>query len=147
MIVSINNYIQLRLQAENLAEIPLVKAAKWLDEADILKDSSSSPGFPLRRHVKRGNVFGVYKKGMKSWYIKRIGDYEEVLSVQDVSKIFRLKSRTSLYRKIRNNNIPFTRLHRKGIYFRSSDLMRWAVEKNKYQFIKNIEEGIAELKL
>jgi hypothetical protein len=145
MIAPINNYIQRRLQKENLQEVTLVTAAKWLEEANILKDGVLSPGYPLRRHLYRGNIFGAYKKGNYYWYIKRIEDYQEILSTEELSEIFGLKSRTSLYRKIRKENIPFVQRRRKGIYFKQADVIKWALERDRLDVVEKIrllEEGL-----
>ncbi len=140
MIGKINNYIQRRMQKELLYDISLTEAARWLDEAGILKDSATSPGYPLRRHVHKGNVMGAYQKNNYYWRIRRIEDYEEVLTVAELTRIFGLKSRTSLYRKIRRENIPFQRYRQKGIYFPVSEILRWAVEQNKTELFEKIQE-------
>ncbi|MEJ2634110.1 MAG: helix-turn-helix domain-containing protein [Calditrichia bacterium] len=140
MVGKINNYIQRRMQRELLDDISLTEAARWLDGAGILKDSATSPGYPLRRHVHKGNVMGAYRKNNYYWRIRRIEDYEEVLTVAELTRIFGLKSRTSLYRKIRREHIPFQRHRQKGIYFPVSEILRWAVEQNKTELFEKIQE-------
>lgn len=129
MIAKINNCIQRRLQEENLSEVSLRVAAHWLVEDGILKNSAGEVGFQLRRYFNYNDIFGSFKKG-NFWYIRRIIDYQEILGAQDLSKVFGLKSRTSIYRKIKEEEIPFSRLRRKGIYFTTFDLMKWAIKKN-----------------
>ena len=141
MIASINNYIQHRLKSGDLPEVSLTQAAKWLDEYGILSDSKVTPGYSLRRHILKGNILGVYRKNNYFWFIKRIEDFEVLISARQLSKIFNLKSRTSLYRKIRCHEIPYQRMGKKGIYFRYSDLVKWALERNRediFELIKNM---------
>ncbi|GAB4381309.1 MAG: hypothetical protein Kow0042_31810 [Calditrichia bacterium] len=139
LISEINNYLQRRMQLENLEEVPVTVAATWLHNNKMLKDSSSSPGYPLRRHIHNGNIFGAYKKNNYYWFIRRIPNYNLLLSAKDLSIIFGLKCRTSLYRKIRRNLIPFGRKGKRGIYFQVSDLLKWAVEKNQPEVVEKIQ--------
>lgn len=139
MIAEINNCIQRRLREENLCEISLRVAAAWLIEEGVLKNSVSEVGFQLRRYFNYNDIFGSFKKG-NFWYIRRIVDYQEILSAQDLSNIFGLKSRTSIYRKIREEEIPFSRQRRKGIYFTTSDLMKWAIKKNYMNLYQKLQE-------
>ncbi len=141
MIGSINNYIQRRLQIERLDEVPLSTAAKWLEEVGILKDSRTSPGYPLRRHIHRGNIFNVYRKNNYFWFIKRIDNYSDILSANELKKIFGLKNRTSVYRKMREQQIPFERLNQKGIYFKTLDVLHWAMEANRLDIVEKIRNN------
>ncbi len=141
MIAVINNHIQHRLKGENLAEVSLTQAAKWLDEYGILSDSKITPGYSLRRHILKGNILGAYRKNNYFWFIRKIENFEALISARQLSKIFNLKSRTSLYRKIRYHEIPYQRKGKKGIYFRYSDLVKWALERNRediFELIKNM---------
>lgn len=79
MIALINNYIQYRLQQENLKEVSLTIAAKWLSEANILHDLKSSPGYPLRRYAYRNNIFGAYQKNERYWFIRKIAGYKNLV--------------------------------------------------------------------
>lgn len=144
MIARINNYIQRRLQEENLESIPLKNAATWLAKEGILRDTKSSPGFPLRRHIYRGNILGAVKH--KGWRIYRLAYYEEILDPDDLREIFGLRSRTSVYRKIREEQIPYIRNRRKGIYFKIGDLLKWAIEKRDNESYEKIREKYQEIK-
>jgi len=146
MIARINNYIQRRLQQENIEAIPLKKVSMWLAEDRILRDTLSSPGYSLRRHAVRGNIFGASKINQKFWVVTRIKYYEEILDPLDLSRLFRLKSRTSLYRKIKKEKIPFIRNRRKGIYFQISDLLNWALERKDSEIYQLIEKKYTEIK-
>jgi len=134
----INNYIQARLQRENLEEVAITVAAKWLSKENILKDSRSSPGFPLRRNIKQGNIFGAYKKRDYFWYIRRINGYENIISVRELKQLFDLKSRTSIYQKIELSNIPRRKTNSGRIYFTISELMKWSIQKKKYRVLKKL---------
>ncbi len=139
----INNYIQRRMQVENLQKVPLTVAARWLDEANILKDSPTSPGYSLRRHVYRGNIFGVYKENNYFWYIKKLDEYVEIFTVNELSSLFGLKNRTSIYRKIRKQKIPFHRMKNNGIYFRVSDILKWAMEENQSEIFEKVKKTLS----
>jgi hypothetical protein len=136
----INNYIQTRLQRENLEEVAVTEAAQWLSKENILKDSKSSPGFPLRRNIKHGNIFGAYKKHGYYWYIQRINGYENVISVREFKQLFDLKSRTSIYQKIELSNIPRRKTNSGRIYFTISELMKWSIKKKNYGIIKKLSK-------
>jgi hypothetical protein len=140
MIAKINNYIQRRLQQENLDAVSLKEAATWLAGEGILKDSGSSPGYPLRRHVKKGNIIGICKKDQKYWIITRLKNYKELLDPSDLKAIFDLKSRTSLYRKIKREKIPYIKKENKRIFFQESELLKWALEKGKSEIFQNIQD-------
>lgn len=139
----INNYIQKKLKMENLTEVALPVAAQWLNDAHLLHDTSSTPGSTLRRHVYRGNIFGAFKKKNYFWYIRRIANYDEILNVSDLIEIFGLDCRTSLYRKIRYHNIPYVRRQRKGIYFRASDFLEWALEKKRMDIFEKTQKYLS----
>ena len=134
----INNYIQARLQRENLEEVAVTEAAQWLSKENILKDSNSSPGFPLRRNIKNGNIFGAYKKRNYFWYIQRINGYENIICVRELKQLFDLKSRTSIYQKIELNNIPWKKTNSGKVYFTISELMKWSIEKKNNEVLKKL---------
>ncbi len=144
MIARINNYIQRRLQEENLESIPLKKVADWLAEEGILSNVESNPDFSMRRHIYRGNIFGAVKEN--GWRIHRLPYYEEILDPVDLRGIFGLKSRTSVYRKIRKERIPYIRYRKKGIYFKITDLLKWAVEKKDDKSYREIQKKYQEIK-
>ena len=136
MIAVINNYIQGRLQQENLSEVSLLQAARWLDKGGILKDQWSSRGYPLRRHIYRENIFGAYKKHNKFWYIKKIDNYEQIIGVEELIRTFKLKSKKSIYKKIKIEQIPYSKNNKRGIYFKKNELLRWAFENKKNKFLE-----------
>ncbi len=122
--------------------VSLPMAARWLDEARILKNSPANRGHSLRRHAQRGNIFGAFKKSNYYWYIKKIENYDPILAIPDLKEIFELKSQISVYRKLRSNHIPFSRNGRKGIFVRLSDLMKWAIKNSHtevFEKLKNMD--------
>ncbi|MEJ2051470.1 MAG: helix-turn-helix domain-containing protein [Calditrichota bacterium] len=142
MIARINNYIQHRLKIEDLNEVSLTEAAKWLAEYDILSISKTTPGYSLRRHILKGYLLGAYRKNNYFWFIKQIANFDVLLSTDQLSKIFNLKCRTSLYRKIQYHEIPYHRMGKKGIYFKYSDLVKWALERNREDIFELIKKMV-----
>ena len=138
LISTINNFIQKKLKETKLEEISVVEAARWLDDAKILADSKSSPGFSLRRHIHRGNIFGAFKKNNYFWYISKLADYQEIMSSSDLSKLLGLKSRTSIYRKIQAEHIPYKKNQNESIFFVKTDLMKWALDGKQTDLYKSI---------
>jgi hypothetical protein len=53
---AITAFLKKQLRQPEVAEVPAVEAAKWLDRAGLLADSLSRPGLPLRRLLRAGKV-------------------------------------------------------------------------------------------
>jgi hypothetical protein len=70
-IEEINSHIQQKLREENLTEVRAVDAAIWLDDANLLKDSKSRPGQPLRKLLRLGVIIGSHQEANGRWYICR----------------------------------------------------------------------------
>ncbi len=71
----VNLYLQYQLKKRGLSEVRAVEAAKWLDEARILKDSEQRPGKPLRDLLRANKILGAYQTPPQpngNWYIKKI---------------------------------------------------------------------------
>ena len=71
----INPCLQSRLRGQRRDEVSAVEAASWLDEAGVLKDSSSRPGLPLRKLLRAGRIQGAEQRPPAShgrWYIRRV---------------------------------------------------------------------------
>ncbi len=128
-IVTINNFIQLKL-LENSNRIILKEAAKLLDELNILKDSVSSPGFPLRRLAQKNLIMGAYKEDGK-WFIKKVDDYREILSSTEVAKLLKLKNRNSIYGYIRRHKVPYHQLANGQIVFLRDEFFNWMVHQKE----------------
>ncbi len=72
----INQYLQERLLKENKWEITADLAARWLDDAEILKDSSTRQGLPLRNLLRDNKISGQMKRAAGTskdqWFIRRL---------------------------------------------------------------------------
>lgn len=72
---NINNYLQVQLQRMGLNEVSAVEAAQWLDTAQLLNDSASRPGAPLRRLLRAGAIRGSEQRPSQPhgrWHIVRL---------------------------------------------------------------------------
>ncbi len=73
---AINRHLQSRLARSGYEEVCAIEAAKWVDEAGLLKDSSSRPSLPLRNLLRTGKIVGQNQRpNMKlgRWWIKQRG--------------------------------------------------------------------------
>lgn len=71
----INAFLQEELRRRRVAEVAAVEAARWLDEAAVLKDSGSRPGLPLRNLLRAGRIEGGVQRPPMShgrWFIERV---------------------------------------------------------------------------
>ncbi len=141
-ICQINNFLQLKMNAEEKAEIPLSLAARWLHSENLLSDSKTSPGFPLRRHISKGNILGAYRKNNYFWYIRRIENYSEILSPKEVARLLELKNVTSVYRKIRSANIPFLKFRSGALFVRKNDFLDWAIRNLSMEHFRRIQRRL-----
>ncbi len=135
----INNYIQRRLQQENRNEVSVTVAAQWLDEEGILKDLSTSRGYPLRRYIKRGKIFGVFRRKGRFWFIRKLENYEDIIGARELARVLGLKSRNSIYQKIKLSEIPVERVGKKGIFIYPSQLLRWALENGDLKLFRKLK--------
>ncbi len=69
---AINRYLQRELKQRDEPEVAAVEAARWLDEAGLLRDSSSRPGLPLRKLVRQERLAGQAQEPNGRWFIRRI---------------------------------------------------------------------------
>lgn len=69
---AINSHIQQQLRVRGQKSTTAVEAARWLDEAGLLKDSSSRPGKPLRDLLRANRVTGQRQEMNSRWFIDRI---------------------------------------------------------------------------
>lgn len=129
-IADINNFLQFKMRKEDLTEVPLRIAAKWLHEYDYLKDSKTSPGFPLRRLAKARLIIGAEQRNNYYWYITRQENYRELMSIYEVRKILGIQTLNSLYMKLKKNAIPHVRLNGKRVVFYREEILNWLVQNN-----------------
>jgi hypothetical protein len=130
-LASINNFLQLQLKLKSINEITLLEAATLLHDSGYLKDSKSSPGFPLRRLILANKIKGSVKKNNYFWYLKRIENYRELISPVDLCNIIGFKNIKSLYRKIKRDSVPHLRLKNGQILFYKDEIFPWLIN-NKY---------------
>ena len=68
----ISAFLQQELRRRNLHEVDAVEAAAWLDAAEMLKDSPSRPGLPLRDRLRAGAISGAEQRPPRPygrWYL------------------------------------------------------------------------------
>jgi len=71
-ISKINEFLQNKLKRENIKEVTAVQAAKWLDMADLLRDSEYRRGLPLRNLLRAGKIIGQRQESNGRWFIDQI---------------------------------------------------------------------------
>lgn len=68
-------FIQIKLRTEDLDEVAAVKAAEWLEAAELLSDSRTRPGKPLRNRLRAGEIAGSEQRPATKngrWFIRRL---------------------------------------------------------------------------
>lgn len=141
-IARINNYIQLQLKIKKCSEVPLRTAANWLDRAKYLRDSESSPGFPLRRLISANKIAGAYKKDNYYWFIKQLENYRELVSPGELSMLLGYNNINSFYRRIKKKTIPHFRLKNGQILFYKDEVIPWLISNQYYDSVDKIERLI-----
>lgn len=74
-IAEINTLIHRRLRTEGLEEVTANEAAKWLDRAGLLADSSDRPGRNLRKLLRDGSIRGSIQRPSGKhgrWFITKV---------------------------------------------------------------------------
>ncbi len=130
-IAAINNFLQRRLRMEGMAEVPAKTAAKWLHEEAYLKDSKSSPGFPLRRLIRAKLIFGAFLRRNYFWHIRRLDDYRELLDSSQLCRVLGLKNCKSLYKKVKSQLIPHVRVGENRLMFFRDEILAWLLKHNE----------------
>lgn len=69
---AINEFLQAELRSRERDEVAAVEAAKWLDQARLLTDSTIRPGLPLRDLLRAGLIIGHRQEPNHRWYIDRV---------------------------------------------------------------------------
>ncbi len=67
----ISDFLQRELIKRNLHTVTAVEAARWLDNAKLLKDSKVRPGLPLRDLLRAGRIGGQRQEPNGRWFIDR----------------------------------------------------------------------------
>jgi len=137
-IAEINNFLQYKLRKENFQRVPIKVAAEWLNDYGYLSDSKTSPGYPLRRLIKSNLIMGAVQENNFYWYIEKVENYREILGAKELQEMLGLKTINSVYKKIREQNIPFIRLNNKRVVFYKDEVLNWLLKNNhKLSFIRN----------
>lgn len=71
-ISTISLYLQHELRRQSLPSVTAVEAARWLDRANILRDSRHRPGLPLRDLLRQGAIVGQRQEANNRWFIDRV---------------------------------------------------------------------------
>ena len=71
----ISAYIQAELRRRNRGEVTAVEAARWLDEAGLLRDSQHRRGLPLRNLLRAGLIEGQRQEPNSRWFIDRVATH------------------------------------------------------------------------
>lgn len=69
---AINDFFQAELRRRERVEVAAVEAARWLDRAGILTDSTVRAGLPLRDLLRAGLIDGQCQEPNHRWYLDRI---------------------------------------------------------------------------
>jgi hypothetical protein len=72
-IEKINAYIQNRLLSDERTFVTAVEAARWLEDAGLLKDSQTRKGKPLRDLLRAGLIGNAWQDAGKRWFIDQAG--------------------------------------------------------------------------
>lgn len=71
----INAFLQKELIQRRQIEVTAVEAARWLNKAGLLNDSSSRPGLPLRKLLRAKKILGqvqIPNRKHGRWFIRKL---------------------------------------------------------------------------
>jgi hypothetical protein len=71
-LATISLYLQHQMEKNARDSVSAVEAARWLDRAQILKDSKSRRGLPLRNLLRQGEILGQRQESNGRWFIDRV---------------------------------------------------------------------------
>lgn len=137
-IADINNFLQRKLRVEKVKKVSVKVAARWLEEANYLRDSLSSPGFPLRRLIKANLILGACKEDNYYWYIQQVKDYRELISIHELRELLGFKYINSVYKKIKIRAIPYFRLNNQRLVFYKDEIVSWLIKNNYHVEIEKL---------
>lgn len=69
---TLNQFLQQELRRRERREVAAVEAAKWLDRAGLLTDSTVRPGLPLRDLLRAGLITGQRQEPNRRWCINLV---------------------------------------------------------------------------
>lgn len=65
-------FIQSELSRRGVDRVTAVEAAEWLDQAGLLRDSSTRRGRGLRRLLREGRIAGGHQMANGRWFIFKV---------------------------------------------------------------------------
>lgn len=90
--IAVNAFLQDELRKRNIMSVAAVDAARWLDDAGLLKNSATRPGKPLRDVLRAGMIDGQRQEMSGRWFIDRLdGSKAKSSSVTVVATLHRAK--------------------------------------------------------
>ena len=81
---AINLHVQERLERDWREEVRATEAARWLDEAGLLRNYKN--GLPLRRLLSAGRIAGqqqLHDQANGSWWIRRLAKSRDAMAIQE----------------------------------------------------------------
>ena len=130
-VILVNNFIQTFLREHGLSSTTPVEISGELENADILKDSQSRPGLPLRNLIRSGSIEGAWQDGSRRWHIERVDEHAEQYSIRQVANLCGYKSVQPIYNKINDGTIPYEKDDNGDIYLLKERVDEWLRENLK----------------
>ena len=87
---AINLHLQERLEGDARTEVPAPEAARWLDEAGLLRNYKN--GLPLRRLLRAGRIAGQKQRPNEkggSWFIRRLAESRDPKAIRQAREQMR----------------------------------------------------------
>ncbi len=123
----VNNRVQKILREQKHELLSAVELARYLDPSP-LKDSPNRPGLPLRKLLRDQKIIGAQQEVNGRWYIRKVSEYKEICSVEEVRMICGYSNPKSIYDRVYAKTIPFqstTGDNLKGVYFIREEIEKW----------------------
>src|SRR5688572_7347615 len=98
--IAVSAFLQDELRKRDLMSVAAVEAARWLDDAGLLKDSATRPGKPVRDLLRAEKMAGQRQEKNRLWFIDRAGDSKAE------ARLLRLAAAPSRARKASGSDIP-----------------------------------------
>jgi hypothetical protein len=121
-ISEINRYFYQKLRDENIDEIDLITAARWLDEQGLLKDALQRPGLPLRKMLRSGKINGAFQYPNRRWVIRKSAK-EPGYSVKEAAAELGL-SEHAIYKRIERGLLIPEKFGPKSFVISREELLR-----------------------
>jgi hypothetical protein len=118
----INRHLAEYLKKENLPEIDLITASRWLHKEGFLKDAKERPGLPLRKLLRSGKIDGAHQYPNRRWVIRQT-DKEPAYSVKEAAAELGL-SEHAIYKRIARGLLKPQNLGPKSFVIPKSEILR-----------------------